>query len=33
MSYFLQTKEAAQTFNVSAGALRLAVIRNSNEYE
>ncbi|ELH7159046.1 DDE-type integrase/transposase/recombinase, partial [Campylobacter jejuni] len=33
MSYFLETKEAAQTFNVSTGALRLAVSRNSNKYE
>lgn len=33
MSYFLQTKEAAQAFNVSAGALKFAVTRNSNEYE
>ncbi|EHQ1492033.1 hypothetical protein KQM55_000453, partial [Campylobacter jejuni] len=33
MSYFLETKEAAQAFNVSTGALRLAVSRNSNKYE
>lgn len=33
MIYFLQTKEAAQVYNVSEGALRLAVTRNSNEYE
>ena len=31
--YFLETKEAAQAFNVSTGALRLAVSRNSNKYE
>lgn len=31
--YLLETKEAAQAFNVSAGALRLAVVRNSNKYE
>ncbi|HDZ5089450.1 TPA: transposase [Campylobacter jejuni] len=33
MIYFLETKEAAQAFNVSTGALRLAVVRNSNKYE
>ncbi|ECQ1209663.1 transposase [Campylobacter coli] len=33
MSYFLETKEAAQAFNVSTGALRLAVTRKSNKYE
>ncbi len=33
MSYFLETKEAAQAFNVSTGALRLAASRNSNKYE
>ncbi|EAB5415696.1 integrase [Campylobacter jejuni] len=33
MVYFLETKEAAQAFNVSKGALRLAVSRNSNKYE
>lgn len=31
--YFLETKEAAQAFNVSTGALRLAASRNSNKYE
>ncbi|HAA1819989.1 DDE-type integrase/transposase/recombinase [Campylobacter jejuni] len=31
--YFLETKEAAQVYNVSEGALRLAVTRNSNKYE
>ncbi|HED5389992.1 TPA: DDE-type integrase/transposase/recombinase [Campylobacter jejuni] len=31
--YFLETKEASQVFNVSEGALRLAVSRNSNKYE
>lgn len=33
MIYFLETKEASQVFNVSEGALRLAVVRNSNKYE
>ncbi|ELT5567125.1 integrase, partial [Campylobacter jejuni] len=33
MIYFLETKEAAQAFSVSTGALRLAVSRNSNKYE
>ncbi|MBX1674358.1 DDE-type integrase/transposase/recombinase [Campylobacter jejuni] len=33
MIYFLETKEAAQVYNVSEGALRLAVTRNSNKYE
>ncbi|EMV9673628.1 integrase, partial [Campylobacter coli] len=33
MVYFLETKEAAQAFNVSTGALRLAASRNSNKYE
>ncbi|HHS6536958.1 TPA: DDE-type integrase/transposase/recombinase, partial [Campylobacter jejuni] len=33
MSYFLETKEASQVFNVSTGALRLAVTRKSNKYE
>ncbi|EFC33082.1 bacteriophage DNA transposition protein A, putative [Campylobacter jejuni subsp. jejuni 414] len=33
MIYFLETKEASQAFNVSEGALRLAVSRNSNKYE
>lgn len=33
MNYFLETKEAAQVYNVSEGALRLAVTRNSNKYE
>ncbi len=31
--YFLETKEASQVFNVSEGALRLAVSRKSNKYE
>ncbi|ECC0616446.1 transposase family protein, partial [Campylobacter coli] len=31
--YFLETKEAAQVYNVSEGALRLAVTRKSNKYE
>ncbi|MCR8705117.1 DDE-type integrase/transposase/recombinase [Campylobacter sp. 2352 PW] len=31
--YFLETKEASQIFNVSEGALRLAVTRRSNKYE
>ena len=31
--YLLQAKEAAQVYNVSEGALRLAVTRNSNKYE
>lgn len=31
--YFLETKEAAQVYNVSKGTLRLAVTRNSNKYE
>lgn len=31
--YFLETKEASQVFNVSEGALRLAVTRKSNKYE
>ncbi|EKB0719238.1 helix-turn-helix domain-containing protein, partial [Campylobacter jejuni] len=31
--YFLETKEASSVFNVSEGALRLAVSRNSNKYE
>ncbi|ENL4416712.1 DDE-type integrase/transposase/recombinase [Campylobacter coli] len=31
--YFLETKEASQIFNVSEGALRLAVTRKSNKYE
>ncbi|EOH3683824.1 DDE-type integrase/transposase/recombinase [Campylobacter lari] len=33
MNYFLETKEASQVFNVSEGALRLAVARKSNKYE
>lgn len=33
MSYLLQTKDAAIIFNVSTGALRLAVARKSNKYE
>ncbi|EAL5442231.1 integrase [Campylobacter jejuni] len=33
MIYFLETKEAAQVYNVSEGALRLAVTRKSNKYE
>ncbi|EIA0533125.1 integrase, partial [Campylobacter jejuni] len=33
MVYFLETKEAAQVYNVSEGALRLAITRNSNKYE
>ncbi|CEF57958.1 bacteriophage DNA transposition protein A, putative [Campylobacter jejuni] len=33
MIYFLETKEVAQAFSVSTGALRLAVSRNSNKYE
>nr|WP_236633072.1 hypothetical protein [Campylobacter armoricus] len=33
MIYFLETKEASQVFNVSEGALRLAVTRKSNKYE
>lgn len=31
--YLLETKEASQVFNVSEGALRLAVTRKSNKYE
>lgn len=31
--YFLETKEASSVFNVSEGALRLAVSRKSNKYE
>lgn len=33
MIYFLETKEASSVFNVSEGALRLAVTRKSNKYE
>ncbi|HDZ4931996.1 TPA: transposase [Campylobacter jejuni] len=33
MIYLLETKEASQVFNVSEGALRLAVTRKSNKYE
>ncbi|HEH4925200.1 integrase, partial [Campylobacter coli] len=33
MNYFLETKEAAQFFNVSSATLRSAVARNSNKYE
>ncbi|MFY0745456.1 DDE-type integrase/transposase/recombinase [Campylobacter sp. LH-2024] len=33
MIYFLETKEAAQVYNVSEGALRLTVTRKSNKYE